>query len=487
MVTDELNRAPSSDEISGFKTLYDIVPKLATYQEGTRLLGTFNFRVDGQDRIPLFLIINTKTLQILQRLASPDPDTLNWEVHKALAHLDGKAEPPAPTPTLYDGRFTRDRWEMISQMALPPNLSPPSDPTNGYEGNSDAVALGKLLFDDTTLGGAGNVSCATCHNPTRAFADGLVTAAGVDPAGLPTVGDRNTPWLGGVAFSRFQFWDGRADSLWAQALGPFESDKEISGNRLYVVRTALNKYQTLYTQVFGAPPDLSDTSRFPTNARPGMPAWAAMTAADQAVVNRAFSNLGKALAAFERQILPLPVAIDKYAGGDSSALSEAEKDGLAHFFNIGCIQCHYGPMLQDGAFHSNYFPTGRQDGQPDPGLAAGIPLLQASEFRGDGMYSDAPASADWLKRYSNPAFLPLGQFKTSTLRGSADTAPYTHGGQKATLQDLVDLYAAAGMPDGDRRTGGVRDPAIVRFDKDDPQNQLLVQFLKTFKATVSVP
>ena len=108
------------------------------------------------------------------------------------------------------------------------------------------------------------------------------------------------------------------------------------------------------------------------------------------------------------------------------------------------------------------------------------------EFRGNGPYSDAPQAATWLRGLTS---VPSdeGQFRSTSLRGVADTAPYTHGGQMADLEAVVNLYAAAGLPDGDDRTVGLRDLAMVRFDKNDPRNDLLVQFLRTLKATVTAP
>ena len=180
------------------------------------------------------------------------------------------------------------------------------------------------------------------------------------------------------------------------------------------------------------------------------------------------------------------MAIDGYAAGDKTALTSEQKDGLVRFFDVGCIQCHYGPQLTDGTFHANYFRSGHPDGSGDQGRGLGLPQLLASEFRGSGIYSDAPLAATWLQGL-NPAMTDAGQFRTTSLRGCADTAPYTHGGQMATIEDLVTLYATAGEPDGDPSTIGLRDIAMVTFDKADPRNNLLAQFLRTFKATTTTP
>jgi cytochrome c peroxidase len=204
------------------------------------------------------------------------------------------------------------------------------------------------------------------------------------------------------------------------------------------------------------------------------------------LVSGTYASLGKALAAYLRGIRPLPVALDRYAAGDPDALTPSEKNGLLYFFEVGCIQCHYGPLLLDGTSHSNYFPTGHQDLSRDWGRLVGLSQLVASEFRGDGLFSDAPQAASWLSELPAQSS-DVGQFRTPSLRGVADTAPYTHGGTAKNLDELMALYATAGVPDGDPQATGMRDLALVRFDPNDPRNDLLIQFLRTLKATVSQP
>lgn len=486
LIKNQRNRFAQPSDLAEVKKNYDVVPQLAATDGTERIPSYVGIGVDGQLRLPVVAVINAQTMQILGYFGSPDPDELLFQLRLFLARADGLPEPPPPSVPLYDGRFGRDRWEMIQAMQLRSDWQPPPDPTNRWEGSAAAAALGRSLFFDVALTAAGTVGCVTCHSPATAFQDGRRTAQGVAPDGLPALGDRNTPWLGGVAASRFLFWDGRADSLWAQALGPFENDREMSSDRMYVVRASLTRYKAQYEAAFGPAPDLSSAARFPPHARPGALAWTEMTAADQLLVSGVYANLGKAIAAYLRGVRPQPVALDRYAAGDKSALTDEQKDGLYRFFEVGCSQCHYGPLLQDETFHGNYFPTGRQDGAGDPGRLQGLTQLLASEFRGDGPFSDAPGAARWLSGLTS-APSDEGQFRTNSLRGVADTAPYTHGGTAATLEALVALYATAGQPDGDIHTVGIRDLALVRFDKNDPRNDRLVEFLRTLKAAVSTP
>lgn len=486
VIRNSQNRYAQVKDLAEVRASYDEPPRLAVGDGTERITRYFGMNVDGEQRFPVVAVINQQTMEILGILANPDPDRLLGQLQLFLARADGLPAPLLGPSPLYDGRFTRDQWEQIQAMQLGPDWQPPADPTNRVESSPAAAALGRSLFLDTGLSRAGAIGCVTCHSPATAFADGRVTARGLAPDGTAALGDRNTPWLGGVTANRWLFWDGRADTPWAQVLGPFENDKEMSSDRMQVVRTSLGRYRAQYEAVFGPAPDLSDPARFPASARPGMDSWAQMTAADQHLVNGVFADLGKALAAYLRGIRPAPVALDRYAAGDKAALSSEQKDGLLRFFTAGCIQCHFGPLLTDGTFHSNYFPTGRRDGQGDPGRLTGLPQLLASEFRGNGPYSDAPQAATWLRGLTS---VPSdeGQFRSTSLRGVADTAPYTHGGQMADLEAVVNLYAAAGLPDGDDRTVGLRDLAMVRFDKNDPRNDLLVQFLRTLKATVTAP
>src|SRR5688572_30088830 len=134
----------------------------------------------------------------------------------------GLAAIGAEPPVNFD---ERERQTIFSLSPLP---APLLDATNRVDGNPEAIALGARLFSDTRLSGRGEFSCATCHDSARGWADGkeVAIAAGV--------GTRNTPSLWNVAHQRWYFWDGRADSLWSQALKPIESTVELDGSRLQV-------------------------------------------------------------------------------------------------------------------------------------------------------------------------------------------------------------------------------------------------------------
>ena len=403
--------------------------------------------------LPLVVLVDRRTMKIEDVLSNPDPDALKARLYAALDRLNGTSHAASASTDGPDG-IHRNEWDLLRAMSLP--TVPPPDPTNKKADDPAAAALGRDLFSDKTLSPSSTISCATCHDPTHAFVDGKPQAIGV------SVGDRNAASVLLASHARWQFWDGRADSLWSQALGPLENPKESGSSRLFVAHAIFDRYKSAYQAIFGALPSLGETGRFPTSGMPGGASWHAMTADDQRAVSVVFANVGKSIAAFERSLRVSPNALDRYVAGDLGALSDAQKQSLRSFLLIGCQQCHYGPRLTDDAFHVVRFPTGRQDGTADPGRIDGIPSLVASEFVGAGPFSDAPESGrSFVGLAGGPS--TAGAFKTPPLRGVADTAPYGHGGSLLTLLDVAKNYGEAGLPDADARAEGVSEPWLAKF------------------------
>ncbi len=129
--------------------------------------------------------------------------------------------------------------------SLPPL---PADPSNAYADDPRAVALGKKFFFDGRFSGNMKVSCSTCHPPNDNFADNLPLAHGM---GTTT---RRTMPLIGVVYNTWFFWDGRKDSLWAQALGPLESPVEHGFTRTQSVLVISKYYLREYEDIFGPLP-----------------------------------------------------------------------------------------------------------------------------------------------------------------------------------------------------------------------------------------
>ena len=253
-------------------------------------------------------------------------------------------------------------------VALPREMAAPKqNPTT-----PDKVTLGRLLFFDPRLSGGNDMSCATCHLPEKAFGDGLPVARG--HAGKQLA--RNTPTLLNVGFYDKYFWDGRANSLEAQALEPIRSPDEMNQDldELEAELREIPGYVEQFQKVFGAP------------------------------VTR--EGIAHSLAAFQRSLITGPSAFDKYLQGDKQALSPAAKRGLELFQgDAGCAQCHRGPLLSDGKFYRLGITS------EDRGLAAQT-----------GRAEDA------------------GRFRTPALRNIAQTGPYMHNGTLKTLNEVVTFY-----------------------------------------------
>jgi cytochrome c peroxidase len=226
-------------------------------------------------------------------------------------------------------------------------------------------------------------------------------------------------------------------------------------------------------------PDLSDLTRFPANGKPGQPEWASMTPDDQSAATRVFVDVGKSIAAYERTFRVQPNALDRYLAGDLGALSDAEKSGLSSFFGHGCAQCHYGPRLTDDAFHVLGLPTGHADGLPDRGRIDGLAGLLDAEFEAQSAWSDAPKSTPPRTPYGSA----LGAFKTPTLRGAPDTAPYGHGGTSPTLEDVMGKHGFVQVQSPD--VVGHVEPWIVTPDAS--AQAAIVPFLRALTATPIVP
>jgi cytochrome c peroxidase len=461
------------------------------YPAGAPALASWRARIDAPERLavdpdnrfgavhgsthaplPLIVAIDSRTMNVVRVLDDPDPDTLAFELRSALAELDGSPAPLREAAALVDGRFTRDAWDLLAGMTLPG--APPPDPSNAKADDPAAAALGKKLFADTGLSPSHKVACASCHDATKDFADGVPrSTGGVSPV------TRNAPSITLASHSPWQFWDGRADSLWAQALGPPEAAAELDSSRLFVDHVVWTAYKAEYEAVWGALPDLSDVARFPANGRPGAPEWAAMTPEDQSAATRVYVNVGKSIAAFERTMRVQPGALDRYVGGDLAALAPAEKDGLAAFFRAGCAQCHFGPRLTDDAFHVLGLPTGRADGLPDRGRIDGLANLFDAEFGAASAWSDAPKGG----ASKPPVGSMLGAFKTPTLRGAPETAPYGHAGTSPTLEDVLAKHGFVQAQSAE--IVGAVEPWIVTPDAST--QAAIVPFLRVLSAPPIVP
>lgn len=340
----------------------------------------------------------------------------------------------------------------------------PSDPSNKYADNLAAAKLGHKLFFDHRFSKNGKVACATCHIPEKLFTDGLAKAEGIGKT------LRGAPSIIGVAYSPWFFWDGRSDSLWSQALSPLEDSVEHGGNRSQYARIIYDdpEYRNSYQDIFGPLPDLSDTERFVVEAAPGndktlAARWQEMATADQEAITQIFVNLGKAIAAYERLLLPSASRYDNYVSelvknNSSNALTDEEVAGLKLFIGKAmCITCHQGPLFSNHAFHNIGAPdpASKKSFIPfldlfrdkplfDVGRYNGVRLALKNEFNCLGVYSDAAEDDCAELKFANTKHVTtLGAFKVPTLRNIAATAPYFHFGQFSNLSDVLKHYNEA--------------------------------------------
>ncbi|SRR5579871_2270211 len=359
--------------------------------------------------------------------------------------------------------YTADELEKIQELSPVPKL--PEDKTNAYADNEKAAQLGKVLFFDKRLSCAQQVSCATCHDPQAGWSDGLSTPKVFQNPHMDSAkkafSRRRVPSLWNVAYGHWFFWDGRADSLWSQALGPPENPIEMEGgSRLLYAHEVYNDkaLKGKYEEIFGKLPDLSDSKRFPMNGcpKPDDPkgadnqAWTSMAPVDQTAVNRVYANLGKSLEAFERRIVSKNSRFDTYVAGlkdndpkKLAALTDQEKRGLKWFVGEGkCETCHSGPNFTDGAFHNLRVPSKNKALAGDLGRFKGIDTVKANPFNGAGQFSDDPQGiAKERLDHLKASDMNKGQFKTPGLRNVAKFGPYMHQGQIKTLREVVEYYS----------------------------------------------
>ena len=339
--------------------------------------------------------------------------------------------------------------ESLTLDALPPL---PPDPSNAVADRDDAARFGQLLFFDTRLSANGAVACATCHQPGRRFTDGLRKGRGIGLSG------RNTRSIVGTAYSPWMYWDGRRDSQWAQALSPLEDPAEHGGNRMAYVHFISSdpEYRRRYEQLFGPLPDVEDRQRFPRHAAPtddpGLrTAWESMSSEDRHQVNIAFANIGKAIAAYERKLMPGPSRFDGYVEWlqrgaprqEDPPLSKGEILGLQLFIRKArCTECHNGPLFTNHEFH-NTGSLSSPGELPDRGRIDGVRDVLADPFNCLGQYSDDPEHSCPELTYVRQGIELLGATRTPSLRNLASTAPFSHKGQNETLAAVLDQYNRA--------------------------------------------
>jgi cytochrome c peroxidase len=328
-------------------------------------------------------------------------------------------------------------------LGLPALSVPPGNPQS-----AEKVALGEKLFKDKRFSSTGEVSCATCHDPEKAFTDSpLRTSEGI----RKLTGTRNAPTVVNAAYFGKQFWDGRSATLEDQSLHPFVNPVEMGlKNHGPILRIVRNdpEYVLAFKRVF-------KMSR----------------------VGITMTEVTQAIAAFERTLIAGDSRFDRwFYGKDSDAMNESQKRGYELFIGKGrCVSCHVIEQTQalftDNRFHN--IGVGINEIQQDvPALAGKFLHAKATASEVDvRVLSDKRTSE--LGRFAvSRGVDDLGSFKTPTLRNVAVTAPYMHDGSLTTLRQVIEHYNNGGVtvkdnPVNDFLSGGIRPLNLFDEEIDD--------------------
>jgi cytochrome c peroxidase len=328
---------------------------------------------------------------------------------------------------------------------LPKGFAKPYEPADNPM-TPAKCELGRYLFYDTRMSVNGKTSCATCHKQEKAFTDGLAVSVGA----TGQLHSRSAMSLVNVAYSGALTWSNPdMKRLEEQALVPMFGDHPVElglreGDGFLPRLRADAKYRVLFERAF------------PGDADPFT-----------------VKNVTKALASFERSIISARSPYDRYHyGGDDNAVSDAAKRGEVLFFSqqLSCFRCHGGSNFSDATVSANN--AGRE-----------------IEFHNTGLYNLAgplsyPAPNVGVYEYTKVA-ADMGRFKAPTLRNIAVTAPYMHDGSIATLDGVLDHYAAGGRTIGTGPNAGIghdnpqKDPLIGGFRLSAQDRTDLIAFLNS--------
>lgn len=332
---------------------------------------------------------------------------------------------------------------------LPPGFPEPAVPADNPMSPAK-VELGRALFFDPRLSENRTQSCASCHDPSRAFTDGAAVSVG--STGQPTV--RSAMSLANVGYSPTLHWaDPDLTSLEAQARRPISATDPVElgwagrEDALVARLAGIPGYRSQFRAAFPADPD-------PVR----------------------LDNLVKALAAFERTLISGGSPFDRYLAGERDALDAAALRGMELFFDerLECFHCHGGFNFSQATVH---------EGSTLPETAFHNTGLYNVDGRGAypdkdrGLYDVSGRPAD------------MGRFRAPTLRNIAVTAPYMHDGSVPTLDAAIDHYARGGRLvetgpyAGDGRASFLKSAFVSGFRLSPGEREDLKAFLRALTDT----
>jgi len=377
-------------------------------------------------------------------------------------------------------QFSQQDIAILKGFTLTELAPLPDAPSNDWADDDAAAQLGKQLFFDTDLSENGEIACASCHQPEHYFTDGLAQSLALGTT------RRNSPSIPNALYGPWQFWDGRADSLWAQALMPLEDENEHGTSRIDVAQLIAANYEELYVGVFGGEDLLAQVRSLKSSNSEEL----AKKPDQKMAVERIFSNVGKAIMAYERKLTLADSKFDQFVKAlsvndgdahDANIFSDTEIAGLRLFIGKGnCASCHNGPMFTNFEFHNIGAPE-PDEKQVDFGRFAGVEQLRLSEFNCLSSFSDAqPEQCEEMNFLKTQGPELVGAFKTPSLRNVGETFPYMQSGQLETLEDVVAHYNAPTPPFYDREQHPSRPHFdIVPLKLTDEEQVQIVSFLRT--------
>ncbi len=317
-----------------------------------------------------------------------------------------------------DVLLTEDEIEQtLSFGPWPPSFQ--SDPSNRFSKDATAIKLGQALFNDPVLSVDGAFSCASCHDPDQAFTTPEARALGRDLL------NRNTPSLRNLAGLRWYGWGGKSDNLWAASLHPIIEEQEMahSAESLKIAiseSTYIDDFEAIFGHLQDQSPEL-----FLVNTAKALSAYLETLATDRTI----FDDFRDAL---ERRDI---AAAKEYP--------EAAQRGLQLFLGRGkCVFCHNGPRFSNNEFHDAGVPYFLNETEVDQGRFGGLNNLLSSPYTLDSDWNDDPEKKGaWAVRNVRRIHSDFGTFRTPSLRGVAETAPYMHNGSLDDLKSVIRHYS----------------------------------------------
>jgi cytochrome c peroxidase len=328
---------------------------------------------------------------------------------------------------------------------LPSGVPEPNVPRDNPM-SVEKVRLGRRLFYDRRLSRNQTQSCGSCHLPSRAFSDGLTVAVGSTGENTP----RNAMGLTNVGYAAALTWSNPVMlELERQALVPMfgENPTELGliGQEGELLRRL--REDALYVRMF--------RQAFASDAEPVT-----------------VTNVTRAIASFERTLLSYNAPYDRFARGDASALSDSAKRGLELFNSerLECYHCHSGFNFSDATVHVGAPPRE-------------APFHNTGLYNIDGRGAYPAPNRGVFDSTNRPE--DMGRFRVPSLRNVELTAPYMHDGSIATLEAVIDHYAAGGRritegPNaGDGSTSPLKSDLVRGFTLAPQEREDLLAFLRS--------